>query len=71
VKDWEIPQRVDHRSEIYTVRKAVWEAAGMEPMGGCLCVGCLERASGRRLRPKDFLRGHEFNQLPGTPRLMQ
>jgi len=26
---------------------------------------------GRRLKPKDFLRGHEFNDLPATPRLMK
>ena len=44
------------RCEIYTVRDTVWKTAGMEPMGGCLCVGCLEKRLGRRLRPKDFTR---------------
>ena len=56
----------DDRCEIYTVRDAVWKIAGMEPMGGCLCVGCLEKRLGRRLRPKDFPRRDEFNILPGT-----
>jgi hypothetical protein len=52
---------------------AVWKAAGMEALGGCLCIGCLEKRLGRRLKPKDFERDHEFNspQIPGTPRLMK
>jgi hypothetical protein len=37
------------------------EKAGMEPYGGCLCVGCLEK-----LKPKDFPRSHPFNN-PGMP----
>jgi hypothetical protein len=36
---------------------------------GCLCIGCLEKRIGRRLKPKDFT-DHPFNQLPGTPRLL-
>ena len=51
-------------------RNTVWKAAGMEPMGGCLCVGCLEKRLGRRLRPKDFTR-HPFNTMPGTKRLTE
>jgi hypothetical protein len=58
-------------SEIYTVRERVWSEAGMEPMGGCLCIGCLEKRLGRSLRPKDFQRGHPLNSLPGTPRLLK
>jgi hypothetical protein len=58
-------------SEIYTVRDAVWKKAGMEPFGGCLCIGCLERRLRRKLKPKDFLRGHAFNALPGTERLLK
>ena len=58
------------RCEIYTVRDPVWKTAGMEPMGGCLCVGCLEKRLGRRLRPKDFTR-HPFNTMPGTKRLTE
>jgi hypothetical protein len=65
-----VPQRFGDDSEVYTVRDAVWKRAGVEPMGGCLCVGCLERRIGRRLKPKDFVRDHPFSELPGTPRLL-
>jgi hypothetical protein len=64
-----VPQRIGFDSEVYTVRNAVWKAARMEPYGGCLCIGCLEKRLGRRLRPKDFQRNHPFNRLPGTDRL--
>jgi len=43
----------------------------MGPMGGCLCIGCLERRLGRRLTPKDFSRRHPFNKTPGTGRLIE
>jgi hypothetical protein len=66
-----VDQRIDDRSEIYMVRAAIWRAADMEPLGGCLCVGCLELRLGRRLKPKDFERDHFLNQVPGTPRLMR
>jgi len=36
--------------EVYTMRDVVWRAAGMEPMGGCLCVRCLAR---RRYSTRD------------------
>jgi hypothetical protein len=65
-----IRQTIDNRSEVYTVRAAVWAQVGMEPMGGCLCIGCLEKRLGRRLKPKDFKRNHPFNQVPGTARLL-
>jgi hypothetical protein len=52
------------------VRDSVWKAAGLEPMGGCICIGCLEKRIGRQLRPKDFTR-HVFNSMPGTERLLQ
>jgi hypothetical protein len=29
----------NERSEVYIVRNSVWAAAGMEPFGGCLCIG--------------------------------
>jgi hypothetical protein len=64
-------QTFDNRTEVYTVRDSVWKKAGVEPMGGCLCIGCLEKRIGRRLKPKDFLRGDAFNDLPGTVRLLQ
>ena len=61
--------------EVYSVQDAVWEKAGMEPWGGCLCIACLERRIGRKLKPKDFPPGdreeHAFNNadLPCTDRL--
>ena len=64
-----IPLTVDENCEAYAVKNSVWAAADMEPHGGCLCIGCLEKRLGRRLRPKDFSR-HPFNNLPGTPRLL-
>jgi hypothetical protein len=65
-----IDQRIGFDSEVYTVRAAVWKKAGMEEMGGCLCIGCLEKRIGRRLKPKDFYRDHPFNTMPGTQRLL-
>ena len=62
---------VDDRCEVYMVRNAVWKAAGIEPMGGCICIGCLEKRLGRALRPRDFSRRHPFNCLPGTDRLIE
>jgi len=61
----------DCRCEVYMVRESVWKKTGLEAYGGCLCIGCLEKRIGRRLKPKDFLRGHVFNSLPGTSRLLQ
>jgi hypothetical protein len=61
----------DERAEVYYVRERIWAEAGMDDWGGCLCIGCLEKRLGRRLRPKDFLRNHIFNQLPGTDRLLR
>jgi hypothetical protein len=61
----------DDRCEVYCVTNAVWKAAGMEPWGGCLCIGCLERRLGRKLKPKHFERDHVFNVLPGTARLLR
>src|SRR6476660_8361080 len=52
--------------EMYTVRANIWRKAGMEPFGGCLCIGCLEKRLGRELKPKDFEPGHPFNSFPGT-----
>jgi hypothetical protein len=44
------------------MREAVWEKTGVEPMGGCLYIGCLEKRIGRRLRD------HLLNALPRAPR---
>jgi hypothetical protein len=58
------------RCEVYIVKPAVWKAARMADYGGCFCIGCLEKRLGRKLRPKDFMRGNELNLLPGTDRLL-
>ena len=65
-KKWGIPISIDNQSEVYHVREAVWKAADMESFGGCLCIGCLEKRLGRKLKPKDFQRGHGYN-LPRVP----
>lgn len=65
-----IPMSLSSRDETYMVRDKVWKEAGMIPWGGCLCIGCLEKRLGRRLKPKDFVRGHPFNSAPGTERLL-
>ena len=44
--------RFDDRCEVYMVRDSVWKAAGLGPMGGCICIGCLEKRLGRKLNPK-------------------
>jgi hypothetical protein len=66
-----VTQEITEWSEVYTVRESVWKAAGMKPWGGCLCIGCIEKRLGRKLKPKDFKRGDPFNGMPGTPRLME
>jgi hypothetical protein len=68
-----VEQHVGGLSEVYYVRDKVWDASGVEGMGGCLCIGCLEKRIGRKLRPKDFPQWHPFNnsKFPGTPRLRQ
>jgi hypothetical protein len=65
-----VPMEVDPWSEIYTVRESVWKQSGMKPMGGCLCVGCLEKRLGRQLTPEDFESEDAFNRMPGSVRLM-
>ena len=69
-RDGVFPITISDKCEVYYVRDSVWKKAGMEPYGGCLCIGCLERRLGRRLKPKDFIR-HVFNGLPGSARLLQ
>ena len=41
-------------SEYYMVREDVWAPGGLAPHGGYLCIGCLEKRLGRRLRSSDF-----------------
>jgi hypothetical protein len=47
--------------EWYTVHDHLWAAAGMERLGGCLCIGCLEARLGRRLTAADFPRDAPVN----------
>ena len=66
-----IPSHIGMDSEVYMVRESVWKKAGMAGKWaeGCLCIGCLEKRIGRRLKPKDFS-DHPFNQIPGSARLL-
>jgi len=70
-RDGSFPMMVTPKSELYIVKNSVWESAGMASYGGCLCVGCLEKRIGRKLKPRDFLKDHPFNHpgLPCTDRL--
>ena len=71
--DWNdqgVHQTIDEFSEVYTVKPKIWKTAGMGPMDGCLCIGCLERRIGRVLTPMDFARKDPFNKMPGTERLL-
>src|SRR5262249_40354418 len=70
-RDGSVPMTISDDSEVYIVRDAVWKKAGMEPYGGCLCIGCLACRIGRKLKPKDFVPDHPFNnpELPCTERL--
>jgi hypothetical protein len=64
--------RHDRNTEVYHVKEALWEQAGMRPWNGCLCIGCLERRIGRQLRPKDFAKHDRevWANLPCTERLL-
>jgi hypothetical protein len=75
VKNWSVPATLTNESEQYIVHPHVWQAAGMKEWSdrgesGVLCIGCLEKRIGRRLRPDDFDALHVFNDptLPGTDR---
>jgi hypothetical protein len=71
IKNWSFRWEASSADELYFVHDHVWKASGMEPWGGCLCIGCLEKRIGRQLTPDDFP-DHVFNtHLPGTPRLME
>ena len=70
-RNWSVPFEYSSRCEVYIVHKHIWNAAGMEEYGGCLCIGCLEKRIGRELTPEDFDADHPFMLLPGTPRLLQ
>ena len=74
--DWNnqgVVQTYNEFTEIYIVKEPVWEAAGLESMAGCLCIGCLERRIGRTLTANSFVRDDPLNHpmLPGTERLLE
>jgi hypothetical protein len=71
IKNWRFPWRINHETEMYIVYDHVWKRAGMEPYGGVLCIGCLEKHIGRRLIPDDFVKEHPFNEMVGTARLLE
>jgi hypothetical protein len=63
-------QTYNELTEIYEVKAQIWKAAGLEPMGGCLCIGCLEKRIGRKLTSGDFVDNSSLNKMPGTKRLL-
>ncbi|SRR6266550_1789521 len=69
-RDGSFPMRYSDKCEVYIVHDAVWKKSGIEPYGGCLCIGCLERRIGRKLRARDFP-DHPLNGTPGTQRLRE
>jgi hypothetical protein len=40
--------------EWYMVTDVTWDASGMEPLGGCLCIACLEARLHRRITWRDL-----------------
>jgi hypothetical protein len=58
-------------TEVFDVRDSVWERAGMRTWNGCLCIGCLEKRIGRKLRRSDFSQHDKecWAALPCTDRL--
>jgi len=72
-RDGNVPLHVTNECEIFFVKDSIWKKSGLAPYGGCLCVGCLERRIGRKLRAKDFSFDHPFNQphVPCTERLRE
>jgi hypothetical protein len=58
----------DGEDEYYLVDDRVWKAAGMGPLDGFLCIGCIERRLGRQLRACDFTDApvNAWTLLPGS-----
>lgn len=40
--------------EYYMVSDACWKRSGMKPRGGFLCIGCLEKRLGKKLKSYNF-----------------
>lgn len=62
--------RFSCENEVYHVRNRIWREAGMKGWDGCLCIGCLEKRLGRRLRPRDFALNDPWKDMPCTDRLL-
>lgn len=45
---------LDTLDEYYMVHDAIWKQSGLPPLGGILCIGCLETRIGRKLVGSDF-----------------
>lgn len=59
----------NENTELFQLRQAVWLAAVKDDLRIVLCIGCVEKRLGRKLRPKDFDRKSPFRLVPGTARL--
>lgn len=57
--------------EYYMVNDEVWEASGMGPHDGMLCIGCLEKRIGRRLNRTDFTDAPVNSIFVYSPRLTE
>jgi hypothetical protein len=49
-----IPTGRQQGREWFMVHDHVWDASGLAPLGGCLCLACLEARLGRPLTPGDL-----------------
>ncbi|SOD63658.1 hypothetical protein SAMN06297387_11211 [Streptomyces zhaozhouensis] len=70
-KGWCVDCHSSIKDEFFMVHDPVWAKARMENYGGFLCVGCLEKRIGRRLRRGDFtdcpMNKPDFTYLDGRP----
>jgi hypothetical protein len=44
----------DNRLEYYSLLDDVWKETGLGPRDGMLCIKCVEKRIGRRLKSTDF-----------------
>lgn len=63
------PCSFDSQTELYVLKGALWERVTQSRTEQILCIGCVERRLGRKLRPRDF-DDSQINRLPGTARLL-
>ena len=41
--------------EYYMVTNSCWKRAGMQPLSGMLCIGCLEKRLSKKLTARNFI----------------